>query len=162
MKRKSLKTTASLCLLSAGLLVGCGKAPVDHSVVVDERVEVSDRDTAHPSFPRYLPEGTTQYDFDLIGFEDTDGTFYPVMPALTPTPRGGSVSPIHIEGNKIRIFKGREPLAADNELLGTFVVADAPEDLAIKFSITESGALRLALEDLHSKKEIPIRRSEES
>lgn len=151
----------ALGLLSAGLLIGCSEPPAaDLSVIVTDQIQASPASTSPPSLPRHLPEGET-YPQDVIGFEASDGTLYPVIPAILPIPRGGSVGPINFPGKTIRVLRGKDPKAANNEALGTFAAQEDLAEVTVSFAISEDGALSLSLEDIQSKRGIPLSRSQE-
>ncbi len=161
MQRRTMKTSALLCLFSTVLVTACSKSPAEIPVKVVDQVEVSQTPSPNPSFPRYLPDGE-QYELDLIGFQASDGTLYPVIPACLPIPRGGSVSSIQFEGRTVRVLRGRSPAASENAVLGVFEAEQDLNNVRVSFSITGNGALFLAVENADSKRPIPLSRSRQS
>ena len=136
-----MKRIVSLCMLT--LLVGCGRQHPSLSVLVVESVPLSEEHVEAVSLPRYIPDGT-QHTLPAVGFEASDGSFYPVVALCKPVPRGGSVEPIVLEDRQLKVYRGTDPIATNNELLGVYEIDAIGRELQIGFSVTLDGRLELA------------------
>lgn len=146
-----------LTLLSVLVLfAGCSGKEVNSSILVSEPVTISEEHFDAQALPRYIEDGT-QYEVPAVGFEASDGSFFPVLALCNPVPRGGSVEPIRLSNRRLRVFRGSDPIAANNVLLGVYEIASAESELQIGFSISRDGRLRLSAKDPESGKNLAIR-----
>jgi len=148
-------------ILSAGIAIiflGCAQPEVVDWVRVGDSPTVSEQQMEAVSLPRYIPEGS-RYEVPAVGFEDSDGTFFPVLPLCRPVPRGGSVSAVTLSDHRLKVYYGRDPIAENNELLGIFEFATtSSSDLEIAFAIQEDGGLHLAVSDEESGRLLVMQR----
>lgn len=149
---------SSLSILA--LLAGCSGQQASSWVLVAESVAISEQQFPARGLPRYIPDGS-QHAVPSVGFEASDGSFYPILALCQPAPRGGAVEPVRLAGRRLKVFRGVQPVAANNELLGVYEIDDVASELRIAFSIDPDGRLRLSVKDLSSDKSLRLRKISE-
>lgn len=137
--------TPCICLCSLALLVGCSNQAPNVPVVVSEQIAV-DHETFEGPLPRFLPPGT-QHSVQAVGFEASDGSFYPVLALGQPIPRGGSIKPVRLGSNQLKVVAGSDPEASNNQMLGMFDIDPDADELEIGFSLTAERRLLLYVKD---------------
>lgn len=160
MKKLCFASPVFVCLLAGCILSSCQQPPEDLSLLIENEIEIPDAGTEQTEIPRFLPEGQ-KYEVEVVGFEASDGTFFPVLSVCQPIPRGGSTGPVSLDGRRIRILKGREPEASRNEMLGSFEADIDLEDVRVTFSLSKAGALSMTVEEDASGEQIALTRLKE-